>query len=37
MNSIAFITDVYSLVIVGWRAARSLRSDLALDALEQAI
>ena len=33
----AFITDVYSRMIVGWRASRSLRSDLALDALEQAI
>ena len=34
---VAFITDVYSRMIVGWQAARSLRSDLALDALEQAI
>ena len=34
---IAFITDVYSRMIVGWQASRSLRSDLALDALEQAI
>ena len=34
---VAFITDVYSRMIVGWQASRSLRSDLALDALEQAI
>jgi putative transposase len=34
---VAFITDVYSRMIVGWQAARSLRSDVALDALEQAI
>jgi putative transposase len=34
---VAFVTDVYSRMIVGWQASRSLRSDLALDALEQAI
>ena len=34
---VAFITDVYSRMVVGWQASRSLRSDLALDALEQAI
>ncbi len=34
---VAFITDVYSRMIVGWQASTSLRSDLALDALEQAI
>ena len=34
---VAFITDVYSRMIVGWRASNSLRSDLALDALEQAL
>ena len=33
----AFITDVYSRMIVGWQASRALRTDLALDALEQAI
>ncbi len=33
---VAFITDVHSRMIVGWQASRSLRSDLALDALEQA-
>jgi putative transposase len=34
---VAFVIDVYSRMIVGWQASRSLRSDLALDALEQAI
>ncbi len=34
---VAFIIDVYSRMILGWQASRSLRSDLALDALEQAI
>jgi transposase InsO family protein len=33
---VAFITDVHSRTIVGWQASRSLRSDLALDASEQA-
>lgn len=34
---VAFITDVFSRKIVGWRVSKSLRSDLALDALEQAV
>ena len=34
---VAFITDVFSRRIVGWRVSSSLRSDLALDALEQAL
>jgi transposase InsO family protein len=34
---VAFVIDVYSRMIVGWRVSRSLRSDLALDALEQAL
>jgi len=34
---VAFVTDVFSRAIVGWRVSRSLKSDLALDALEQAI
>jgi transposase InsO family protein len=34
---VAFITDVFSRRIVGWRVSRSLRSDLALDALEMAL
>ena len=33
----AFIIDAYSRAIVGWRSSRSLRADLALDALEMAI
>jgi transposase InsO family protein len=34
---VAFVIDVFSRQIVGWRASTSLRTDLALDALEQAI
>jgi transposase InsO family protein len=34
---IAFVVDVFSRCIVGWRVSSSLRSDLALDALEQAL
>lgn len=34
---VAFVIDVFSRKIVGWRASGSLRSDLALDALEQAL
>ncbi len=34
---VAFIIDVFSRMIVGWRISNSLRSDLALDALEQAL
>jgi putative transposase len=34
---VAFVIDVFSRTIVGWRVSNSLRSDLALDALEQAI
>src|SRR5690349_1955290 len=34
---VAFIIDVFSRRIVGWRVSTSLRSDLALDALEQAL
>ena len=34
---VAFVTDVFSRKIVGWRVSKSLRSDLALDALEQDI
>lgn len=33
----AFVADAYSRRIVGWHASRSLRADLALHALEQAI
>lgn len=34
---VAFIIDVFARRIVGWRASRSMRTDLVLDALEQAI
>jgi putative transposase len=34
---VAFVMDLYSRRIVGWRVSPTLRSDLALDALEQAI
>jgi len=34
---VAFVIDVFSRTIVGWRASRSLRTGLALDALEQAL
>jgi len=33
----SFINDAYGRMIVGWRSSRSLRADLALDALEMAI
>jgi len=33
----AFVIDAYSRKIVGWRVSGSLRSDLALDALDQAL
>jgi putative transposase len=34
---VAFIIDVYSRMIVGWQASRSLRPELAIDALEMAV
>jgi transposase InsO family protein len=34
---VAFVIDVFARMIVGWQISRSLRSELALDALEQAI
>ena len=34
---VAFIIDVFARVIVGWRVSRSLKTDLVLDALEQAL
>ena len=33
---VAFVIDTFSRRIVGWRVSNSLKSDLALDALEQA-
>ena len=34
---VAFVLDVFSRFIVGWQVSTSLRSDLAIDALEMAI
>lgn len=34
---VAFVLDVFSRYVVGWQVSRSLRADLALDALEMAI
>jgi transposase InsO family protein len=34
---VAFVIDVFARRIVGWRVDTTLRSDLALDALEQAV
>jgi transposase InsO family protein len=34
---VAFVIDAFSRLIAGWRASSALRSDLALDALEQAL
>jgi putative transposase len=34
---VAFVVDACSRFVVGWQAARSLRTDLALDALEMAL
>jgi putative transposase len=34
---VAFVVDAFSRFLVGWQAAGSLRTDLALDALEMAI
>jgi transposase InsO family protein len=34
---VAFVTDVYSRYIVGWRVLKSMKTDLVLDALEQAM
>src|SRR5690606_32816440 len=34
---VAFVIDVFARFIVGWRVSRSMRADLVLDALEQAL
>jgi len=34
---VAFVIDVYARRIIGWRVSRSMRADLVLDALEQAL
>lgn len=32
---VAFVIDVFSRKIIGWRVAKSMRTELVLDALEQ--
>lgn len=34
---VAFIVDVFARAIVGWRVSRSMKTELVLDALEQAL
>lgn len=34
---VAFVIDVYSRFIVGWRVSRSMQTEFVLDALEQAL
>ena len=34
---VAFVIDVFSRLIVGWRVARHMRTDMRLDALEMAL
>ncbi len=34
---VAFVMDAYARRIVGWRVSNALRTDLPLDALEQAL
>jgi len=34
---VAFVVDVFARYVVGWRASRSMQTDLVLDALEQAL
>lgn len=34
---VAFVIDVFSRMIVGWRVSRTMRTDLPLDALEMAL
>jgi len=34
---VAFVVDVFARRIVGWRVSHSMRTDLVLDALEQAL
>ena len=34
---VALVIDVFARRIVGWRVARSMRAELVLDALEQAL
>ena len=34
---VAFVIDVFSRMVIGWQASTSLRSELAIDALEMAV
>jgi transposase InsO family protein len=34
---VAFVIDVYSRMLVGWRVSTSMKAELVLDALEQAV
>ena len=34
---VAFVLDVFSRMIIGWRVARHMRTDMPLDALEMAL
>ncbi len=34
---VAFVIDTFARFIVGWQVSRSLKTDLVLDALEQAL
>jgi transposase InsO family protein len=34
---VAFVIDVFSRMLVGWRVSTSMKTDLVLDALEQAV
>src|SRR5689334_24154252 len=34
---VAFVIDVFSRMIVGWRVSTSMKTDFVLDALEQAL
>ena len=34
---VAYIIDVFSRFIVGWRVSRNMKTDFVLDALEQAL
>ena len=35
--NVAFVLDVFSRMIVGWQVSTSLRTDLALDALDMGL
>jgi transposase InsO family protein len=34
---VAFVIDVFARLVIGWRVARSMQTDLVLDALEQSL